>query len=169
MQDSIVLGKPVHTPSAEFRYPKTVIAVPEHPSSLELIEHWRTHEATGGMRMGRDIPSRAIAKFLSGIVVCEPVGAWADGRIRLAGSVLTQRFGRDIQGALIRDLYHNDPEGGDALLENARRAQETREPGLLSTRVCAGEIEVMRFEVVALPIWAPDATTRWSLVGVFRF
>ncbi len=169
MSDSVVLGTPVHRPSAEFRYPKTVIAVPEHPSSVELIEHWHAQEATGGMRMGRDMPSRAIAKFLSNIVVCEPVGEWTDGRIRLAGSALTQRFGRDIQGTLISELYGNDPDGGAMLLQNAKLAQKTREPGLLSTRVCKGQVEVMRFEVVALPIWAPDGTTHWSLVGVFRF
>lgn len=159
----------MHTPSAEFRYPKTVIEAPEHLSSMALIECWRAHEATGGMRMHRDIPSRAIAQFLSNIVVCEPVGDWADGHIRLAGSVLTQRFGREIQGASISELYANDPEGARMLLANARRAQKARKPGLLSTRVCTGQVEVMRFEVVALPIWAPDGATLWSLVGVFRF
>ena len=169
MSDSYALGERVHKPSEKFTYPKAAIAEPQHPSSKVLIAHWRAYEAKGGMRMGRDIPSRGIAKLLSCISICEPLGDWVDGRIRVAGSILTLRFGRDIHGLLISELYKDDPAGGQMLLGNARRAQETRQPGLLSTRVCADEHEVMRFEVVALPIFATDGITQWSLVGTFRF
>jgi len=119
--------------------------------------------------MGRDVPSRGIARFLSHISICEPVDDWMDGRIRVAGSILVLRFGRDIGGMLVSDLYADDPKGGRILLETARRAQETREPGLLSARVCSNEVELMRFEVVALPIFAPDGVSPLSLVGTFRF
>jgi len=169
LSDSYVLGERVHRPSETFRYPKAVIAAPEHPSSRVLITHWRAFEAKGGMRMGRDVPSRAIATFLSCISICEPLGDWVDGRIRIAGSILTLRFGRDIHGLLISELYKDDPDGGRILLDNARRAQETRQPGLLSTRVCADHLEVMRFEVVALPIFAADGLRPLSLAGTFRF
>jgi hypothetical protein len=40
---------------------------------------------------------------------------------------------------------------------------------MISTHIVAGEIELMRFEVVALTILAPDGVTRWCLVGTFRF
>lgn len=169
MSESVVLGQPVHEPSAEFQYPKTVLTAPEHPSAAALIEIWRAHEAEGGMRMGRDIPSRGLAKLLPNIVIAEPIGAWEDAYIRLAGSVLTERFGRDIAGMRISELYQNDPKGGAMLLAGARCADETRQPGLLSTRVTAGKTELMRFEVVALPIFAPDGVTHWCLVGTFRF
>lgn len=169
MSDSYALGERIHKPSGQFTYPKAVIAEPEHPSTKVLIAHWRAYEAKGGMRMGRDVPSRAIASFLSCISICEPLGDWTDGRIRIAGSILTLRFGRDIHGMLISDLYKDDPAGGRMLLENARRAQETREPGLLSARVLADQHEVMRFEVVALPIFAADGLSQLSLVGTFRF
>jgi hypothetical protein len=169
MSNSVVLGKVVHNPSAEFQYPKAVITVPEHPSSMALIEHWRAHEGRGGMCMGRDIPSRAISKLLSNIAICEPEIGWADARIRLAGSILTERFGRNITGMRISELYESDPEAGRMLVESARQAQEMRQPGLLSTRVVANNTEVMRFEVVALPIFAPDGFTPWCLVGIFRF
>lgn len=169
MSDSVVLGQPVHQPSAEFQYPKTVLSAPEHPSSTALIEIWRAHEATGGMRMGRDIPTRALGKLLPNIVIAEPQPDWSDARIRLAGSVLTERFGRDITGAQLSEIYRADPDGGAMLLACARRADETREPGLLGTRVLAGSLEVMRFEVVGLPIYAPDGVVHWTLVGTFRF
>jgi len=169
VSESYALGERLHKPSEKFTYPKTVIAEPEHPGSKVLIMHWRSFEAKGGMRMGRDVPSRAIAMLLSCISICEPLGNWEDGRIRIAGSILTLRFGRDIHGQLISDLYQDDPDGGRMLLENARRAQETRQPGLLSTRVFAGQHEVMRFEVVALPIFAADGLAPLSMVGTFRF
>lgn len=169
VSDLYALGERVHTPTGGFLYPKSVIVEPEHRSSKELIAHWRACEAKGGMRMGRDVPSRKIARFLANISICEPVGDWADGRIRVAGSILVLRFGRDIGGMLIRELYKSDPEGGRMLLQSARRAQETRAPGLLTTRVCSNELELMRFEVVALPIFAVDGISPLSLVGTFRF
>lgn len=119
--------------------------------------------------MGRDIPCRAIARFLSNISVCEPVGEWLDGRIRLAGEILAQRFGRDTQGMLISELYQTDRDGGVLLLESARRAQASRQPGLLSARVCRDQFELMRFEVVALPIFGSDGIAELSMVGTFRF
>lgn len=169
MSDLYAFGERVHKASEKFTYPKAVITEPQHPNSKRLITHWRAYEATGGMRMGRDVPSRAIATFLSCISICEPLGDWMDGRIRIAGSILTLRFGRDIHGMLVSELYKDDPGGGRTLLENARRAQETRQPGLLSARVLADQHEVMRFEVVALPIFAADGLAQLGLAGTFPF
>ena len=165
----MVLGQAVHHPSSEFTYPKAMLTEPEHPAAIALIAVWRAYEATGGMRMGRDIPSRALAKFLPGLVIAEPVEDWKDARIRLAGSVLTERFGRDISGMMLSEIYRNDPDGGAKLLQGGRVAATTREPGILSTRVMAGTAELLRFEVVALPIYAPDGVTPWCMVGTFRF
>ncbi len=114
-------------------------------------------------------PLAPFPKFLPNIAICEPVDAWVDARIRLAGSVLTERFGRDIAGMPISELYNSDPEGRRMLPECARRAQETRLPGLFDTRVVANKIELMRFEVAALPIFAPDGLTPWCLAGIMRF
>jgi hypothetical protein len=169
MSDSVVLGTVVHNPSPEFQYPKALIAAPEHPRSIVLIGYWRALEGSGGMRVGRDIPSRTLTKFLPNIAICEPLHAWADARIRLAGSILTERFGRDVGGLLISELYQSGPEGGRMLLDSARRAQETRRPGLLSTRVTANDVELMRFEVIALPIFTHDGLSPLCLVGIFRF
>jgi hypothetical protein len=84
----LVLGGPVHQPSAEYTYPKAFIEVAKHEGSLELMVLWRGFEKSGGMRMGREIPSRIKAKLLPNLVVIEPVGEWTDGHIRLAGSML---------------------------------------------------------------------------------
>lgn len=169
MTDPVVLGQPVHQPSPEFEYPKAVLIEPEHPSSAALIEIWRGYEAAGGMRMGRDIPSRAFGKFLPNIVIAEPAPDWSDAHIRLAGSVFTERFGRDITGMELSELYRADPQACAFLLEGAREADRTRKPGMISARVVAGSVEIMRFESVCLPIYAPDGGGRWIMVGTFRF
>ena len=169
MSASVILGTPVHTPSAEYQYPKTLLSVPEHPHSAELIALWRAFEAKDGMRMGRDIPSRALSKLLPSLVIAEPVDAWRDARIRLAGSVLAERFGRDISGLLISELYKAAPSDGEMLVSAGRRAVESHDPVLIDARVLAGTTEIMRFEVAALPILAPDGVGQWCLVGTFRF
>ena len=121
------------------------------------------------MRMRRDIPSRALARLLPYILITEPVGAWDDARIRLAGTALMERFGRDIAGELASHVYVNEPSGARLLLQAARRAVETREPGLIDLRILMDEIEVFHLETVLLPIWSPDGSASWSLVGAFRF
>ena len=165
----VVLGKPVLNPSPTYRYVRTVIDSLTHPSAIALLECWRSLEEKGGMRMGRDIPSRALAKLLPYILITEPVGAWDDARIRLAGTALMERFGRDIAGELASHVYVNDPNGARLLLRAAQRAVETREPGLIDLRIRMDEIEVFHLETVLLPIWSPDANASWSLVGAFRF
>jgi hypothetical protein len=40
---------------------------------------------------------------------------------------------------------------------------------LLDVKVKRSGIEQAHYEIVRLPVWAPDKTARWSLVGVFFF
>jgi hypothetical protein len=134
-----------------------------------LLECWREHEAKGGMRVGRDIPSRALAKLLPYILIAEPVGSWGDARIRLAGTALMERFGRDVAGEVISDAYAEKPDGASSLLAAAHDAAENRHPGLIDLRILMDEIEVFHLETVLLPIQSPDGTARWSLVGAFQF
>ena len=90
-----------------------------------LIALWESQGARGGMRMGRDIPSRALAKFLPNIVISEPVGDWEDAHIRLAGSVYTERFGCDITGTLLARHLQGRSGGGRLLLMAGKQAGET--------------------------------------------
>ena len=142
---------------------------PNHPSAQALLEFWREHEKTGGMRMGRDIPSRALARFLPNIIIAESLGHWDDARIRLAGTAFMERFGRDVAGELTSRLYAEDPDGAALLLKLARQAAEMRKPGMIDLRIRADEIDVFHIETLLLPIFAPDGTTCWAMVGAFRF
>lgn len=170
MANDVLLGKSVHTPSQrDFRYERERAAAAEHWSSLELLSFWEACRARGGMQMGRDVPCRALVKLLPNLAVTEPIGDWTDGHIRLAGQIYMERFGRDITGMNIRDLYKDDPAGADALLDCSRHCAEHRCPTILRTRVMKGGVALMRFEIAALPLVAPDGETLWTLAGTFRF
>lgn len=170
MGDNVVLGGPVHKPSpGKYSYPKDVVQAPEHPASQELLAYWRTCQANGGMRMGRDVPARAIARLLRNIAISEPVGDWDDAHIRLAGLAYAERFGRDIAGMNLRALYGEDVHSAQALLDSGRYVTATGEPRIMHTRVVAETVELMRYEVVSLPVFSPAGDKIWCLTGAFRF
>jgi hypothetical protein len=169
MSDAVVLGQKVLNPTPQYRYVRTVRSTVEHPSSIALMSCWRELEAKGGMRMGRDIPSRALIKLLPHILITEPIDDWKDARIRLAGTAMIERFGRDIAGSLVSETYNQDDDAAKMFLELGRRAAHSREPGVVDTRIFVDGIEMMHLEIVLLPIYSPDGAGTWNLVGAFRF
>lgn len=166
---NVFLGVPGHAPSAEYSYPKVLLLEPEHPDSAALIAVWNQHAASGGMRVGRDIPSRALSKFLSHIIIAEPNADISDANIRLAGSSMIERFGRDISGLNLSELYVLDPKGSETLLAAAREALASQTPRIVGTRVMWGAIEAMRVESVLLPILSRNGTSQWVMIGTFFF
>lgn len=156
--------------AANYRYSLEPRREPEHPSSCILIDYWNSCEERGGMRTGRDIPNRALSKVLANVAVTEPVDDWRDGRMRLVGSALTNRFGRDITGVLISDLFvYDDPQMLAMMLGGAKAATTKRRPGIATDRVLLEGLEKMRNEVVVLPVLSPDGETLWALTGTFQF
>jgi hypothetical protein len=169
MKDDVVLGQAVLNPSPQYKYVRTVQPNGNHPNSLALISCWDEFEAKGGMRVGRDIPSRALAKLLPHILIAEPVRQWEDARIRLAGTALIERFGRDIAGLLVSQLYADNPEGASLLLDLGRRTVGTHQASILDTRIIVDDSEMMHMEMVLLPIQSRDGSEVWILVGAFKF
>jgi hypothetical protein len=170
MSGSVLLGRATLDPSADYRYVLEPRKEPEHPSSRLLLDYWRRCEKRGGMRMGRDIPHRALAKVLAYVAVTEPVNGWRDGYMRLVGSGLTDRFGRDITGVLISELFvYDDPQMYALMMGGAKAAATERRPGFALDRILLHGKEVMRNEVVVLPVQAPDSDAMWALTGTFRF
>jgi hypothetical protein len=145
------------------------INMPTHPSTIRLIAYWQQCEARGGLRMERDIPASDIAPLMQDIMVAEPVRAWSDARIRLAGSALAQYFGRDVDGALMSDIFAGEPRDGEMLLAEARTAIARSRPGIIEQILVENGREVLRQEVTALPIYAPEGNARWILTSTFCF
>ena len=143
-----------------------VIAAPNHPKAQKLYAFWQEH-AERGIVIGRDVPSRPIADILKYIAVYEPVNDAADLRVRLAGTSMRRRFGDDITGKLLSELF--PPEDFRAHIEDARLSLVEGKPTIVDSRLGSGAVEQMHLEGVILPVLAPDQVTKWVLVGVFYF
>jgi hypothetical protein len=170
MSMAMFLGRAVLDPGLDYRFALEPRKEPEHPSAIQLLEYWKSCAARGGMRMGRDIPARAVAKLLSHVAVTEPVDDWRDGRMRLVGSGLADRFGHDITGLLISELFvYEDKQMYALMLGGAKRAATRGLPGFSIDRVMLDGKDVMRNQIIVLPVQAPDSEEVWALTGTFRF
>jgi hypothetical protein len=146
---------------------RNVLEEPVHPDARLLFAYWQFCFAQGGLVIGRDVPTRYLARLLSNLVVYEPVDGQRDFRIRLAGAMVWQRLGRDITGSLFSQHF---PASAFA-----RRRDEMRET-IHAQRPCIQDVTLSRadspdlhYEILNLPVLAADMRTPWILGGVFYF
>jgi hypothetical protein len=166
---AVVLERSVDRPHVALEHRMRGINMPTHRSTIRLIAYWQDCAPRGGMRMGRDMPSPAIGPFLPDLMVAEPVGDWADARIRLAGSAVTDYFGRDVCGALLSDIVAGEARDRELLLADARAAIARNRPGIIEQILVDNGKEVLRQELTALPLLAPDSDAQWILISTFKF
>jgi hypothetical protein len=134
---------------------------PAHHGARLLLENWAAQKQR--FVVGRDVPSRALAKVLSGLALYEPEGG--DFRVRLAGMGLRRRFGRDVTGERLSVVL------GGAQFETYRRPMErllaTGKPLVVEMRMTEEGRTKLCFELVALRVFAPDGETPWVMSGIF--
>ncbi|HEY1838360.1 MAG TPA: PAS domain-containing protein [Rhizomicrobium sp.] len=167
---AVVLGRIIDQSHYELQHRMEVVKAATHPGNLKLLAYWRECDARGGMRMGLDIPSRAIAPLLKDLCVAEPVGDWIDARIRLAGSTMTEYFGQDVSGLLMSQIIGDNRESDFQLMMNgARYATANNATGAVEHSLVDNGRVVLRQEIMVVPIWSPDADARWLVTGTFNF
>jgi hypothetical protein len=166
---AVVLGRIVDQSHYELQHRMTMVKTATHPASIKLIDYWRECDARGGLRMGRDIPSRAIGPLLKYLCVAEPVGDWTDGRIRLAGSTMAEYFGRDASGLLMSEVNGSSDSDFELMMSGSRHVIAKNRPGTIEHLLLDEGIVVLRQEMTAVPIWSPDGDARWLLTGTFNF
>ncbi len=146
------------------------VASPQHRDAQLLVDHWRAREADGGFVVGKDIPSRKLAGILRNISLSEPIGNSSnleDMRIRLAGDVFRQRFGRNTAGARLSELFER--EDFEAHISQIGVALHRGAPYIVRVALRRGSLVEKQMEVVVLPVWSADRSARWVLSGVFYF
>jgi hypothetical protein len=166
---SVVLGRFVGRSHYEYEHRYRIVREPVHPSTLVLTGYWRACEARGGMRMGRDIPARAIAPLMKDIVVAEPIGDWDDALLRLVGSAMTEYFGRDVTGMRMTEVHAGNEADRVMLLGGVKYAIAKNRPGTVEQTLLDNGKEVLRQEMTALPLYAPSGAARWILISTFNF
>ncbi len=147
----------------DLRETATPLETPKLYGAQTLVDVWRG--CRQGFVVGRDIPSRPLSGVLRNLAIFEPVAAGADFLVRLAGTALLRRFGRDVSGAKMSELY------APLTFERRRKwlgeAIRTAKPVIHEIEIQQGNRRPLRFELIVLPVLAPDHVTPWVLAGFF--
>jgi hypothetical protein len=144
-----------------------VIHQPTHPAAIAFLDAWRKQAERDTFVIGRDIPSRATARFLENIIVYEPIDGCRDMTVRLAGGAVQQRFNRDIKGMRFSKLFSEEIFRGHVLRLQTMLA--TKEPLIHAISVFRDGRPAVRFEGVVVPALSPDRMAEWALEGLFCF
>ena len=147
-------------------YKYAIVASPTHPRAQELLAFWNARPSDG-IVVGRDVPSRQIANILSHIAIYEPVGGRHDFKVRLAGNSVLSRYGRDIKGKLMSELF--DPDAFHHHLRKTLEVLDNDTPLILDSHLISGSVETLHAEVVVMPVWPADRSDKWVLAGFFYF
>ncbi len=153
--------------TADFEAVWTELPKPTQFGTRLLLEQWRAREAAGGFVVGRDVPSRALACVLRNLVLYEPVDADADFRIRVAGTALMRRFGRDVTGLRLSEIY--SPRNFELRRAAMLAVIATSKPHCVDVKLAGDRRVFLRFEALRLPVWSPNRLSAWVLGGFFCF
>jgi hypothetical protein len=144
-----------------------VMREPSHYDACHLFNHWLKRTEEGGFVVGKDVPSRTLAPLLRNLVLYEPVDDGADFKARLAGSALMRRFGQDISGLRLSQMF--DQRAFECQRYDMLQIIRTSQPCVLEGKVRALAHPGLHFEILALPVLAPDLETVWVLSGLFYY
>ncbi len=156
-------GKPGNTQAGALI---TQLAEPTLAKAKKLLDFWREHQPEG-IVVGKHVPSREIGPLLSSLVLYEPIDDGQDWRVRLAGAGLLRRFGRDVSGQVISELYPRDHFL--ILRTRAITVVQSGKPQIDEVVIRSTERTLQHFETVHLPVRAADGVTVWDMAGYFYF
>lgn len=125
------------------------LPAPELEGPKMVLQVWKNLMKEGEVSL-RDLPSRSMAPFLQNIIVWEPVNGWKDARVRLMGSGLVFRFGGNVKGKLMSEVFsHIERPQHIGLLSAGMRRNA---PTFVKSTIRCGEIELMTLELMMAPI-----------------
>jgi len=138
-----------------------------------FTEMWRNRPADG-LQLGRDIPSRTTAQFLSHLMVVELIEGGKDWEFVLVGETLRARFSSsDPVGKKLSQLVAPDVFA----FHHAKNKQllTTDEMTILAVQLvkrCADshfEHIPFRYDLIILPIWSKDRSHKLILSAWFNY
>ncbi len=132
----------------------------KHPLSDMVLSFW-AKRPEDGILLGRDIPSRPTARFLSRIIVHQPVENGADLKVRVAGDGIRHRFGMNITGMTMSAMFPT-PDFA-ARRESVMKAIRDDKPQFADCLLAVGELEMLHTELVILPVVTANRLDRWAM------
>ncbi len=138
---------------------------PKQPDACALLSCWCEQATKQDLVIGKDIPSRAFAKFLSHIMIVEPMDSDTNGLIRLAGTALRLRYGTEASGKRLSEFYSSTilPQ----YLAYLRGVRDTGEPLILEASYLRDDALHFVSDEIVLRALAPDGVSMWNVVAVF--
>jgi hypothetical protein len=145
----------------------TQLPAPVHFGAKLLLERWRLRKTEGEFVVGRDIPSRVLAAILRNLALFEPLNGGEDFQARLAGTAFMRRFGRDIAGLKLSEIF--EPKSFERHRARMAEIAETGTPLGFEVEMERNDRVFLHFEVLRLPVLAPDRVSTWILSGLFYY
>ncbi len=144
-----------------------VLAAPQHPEGVLLHDYWLGCRERGGLKIGRDLPAREIAKLMSKLSVFEPNADRSDFRFRLVASGWLTLYGRDVKGEWLSSFY--DQAAFEHYSDGLRKVLDTDAPLITHVSVYKHQQLHQHIEYVGLPIEPQFGSGTCILIGAFRF
>jgi len=151
--------------NADLMETQKAIAEPTQYGARLLWEQWKQKQDEGGFVVGRDVPSRRLACVLRNLAVFETTGG--DFRVRLAGTAFTRRFGRDITGLRLSELY--SPAKFAPYRDLLDRTIASNRPFAFDLNVSRDGRQYFHCEAVGMPVLSPVRDETWLMGGLFYF
>ena len=165
MQALGLVWSDVDSRAPDYRERAVRIDAPKHSGARLTLAVWRRCVASDGFVVGRDIPSRDLSNVLRNLAIYEPVEESRDFRIRIAGTAFYRRFGRDITGERLSNLF--EPEAFERRRASLTHLIGNGAPYIFEVERVQGSRMPMLFELLLLPVLASDRVTRWAMGGIF--
>jgi hypothetical protein len=153
--------------NADLEEVRTPIVTPTQYGARLLLDHWQVCKAGPGFVVGRDVPSRALAGVLRNLALYEPLKDKSDFRMRLAGTAYMRRFGRDVTGLKLSEMYGESHFG--TRRANLAAVIETNAPEIAEVKIERHGRVFLRYEALKLPVLSPDRKDVWIMGAFFYF
>ncbi len=151
--------------ASDFEEIRMRIDAPTQYGARLLVDHWRARDEGRDFVVGRDVPARALAPVLRNLALYEPVDGASNFRIRLAGAAFMRRFGRDVTGMSLADVYN--PANFTVQRNNLVEVMGSKESYIWDVNIVRDERLFLRYEAVRLPVLSPDRGKTWVMGGLF--
>jgi len=148
---------------------ETVTQIPEplHFGARLLFERWRELQSGDGFVVGRDVPARQLGGILRNLAIYEPLEDCRDFRARLAGTAFLRRFGRDITGLMLSEIFQEP--GFESHRANMAEIVRAGVPQAFDVKMKRGDRTFLRGEALRLPVESADRMNTWILSGLFYY
>lgn len=141
------------------------IDAPRHVHARLLLDEWRKRE--NAFVIGRDIPSRPLAPVLRNVGVLEANRDASDFHVRLAGTAWIRRYGCDVTGAMLSQLYDTETFAGRRDLLRALLSDGV--PLLRDVKLMDTGGVYLHYEMVALRAIRTDRKGHCALTAIFPY